>query len=100
MALLVVVISAVFSGAIGLAVGGLMGLMTSGNLPIAVGLMTGIPIFIITMAIPLGFLDGLRETYISSTWTLTYREARALESLDLELEADEPPPELDDPALA
>lgn len=94
-ALLVLVISAVFSGAIGLAVGGLMGLMIDGTLPIAVGLMTGIPIFIIMIVIPLGFIDGLRETYMSSTWTLTYREARALESLDLEFEGDEVFPELD-----
>jgi len=29
-------------------------------------------------AVPLTFLDGLKETFLSSTWTLTYRELRAL----------------------
>lgn len=82
--LIVLVISAVFAGAIGLTVGGLMGLVSHGALPVAVGIITGLPIFIITMIIPLGFLDGLRETYMSSTWTLTFREARALENLELE----------------
>lgn len=95
--LLVLIVAAVFSGAIGLGVGGLMGLFTDGALPIAVGLAAGIPIFILLMVIPLGFLDGLRETYMSTTWTLTYREARALESLNREFEADEPTPEMESP---
>jgi len=95
--LLVLIIAAVFGGAIGLAMGGLMGLFVSGALPIVVGLAIGLPIFIILMAVPLGFIDGLRETYMSTTWTLTYREARALERLDLEFEADEALPELETP---
>jgi hypothetical protein len=98
-AILVLIVSALFSGAIGLAVGGLMGLFTGGPLPIAVGLAAGIPIFILLMVIPLGFIDGLRETFMSSTWTLTYREACALESLDLKFEVDDAVPELDDPSL-
>ncbi len=93
--LLVVITSAVFSGAIGLAVGGLMGLISGGALPFVVGLAIGLPIFIILITVPLGFLDGLRETYMSTTWTLTYREARALESLSLGSEEDEPPLDLE-----
>jgi hypothetical protein len=30
---------------------------------------------------PLGFVGGLRETFVSSTWTLTYREVTTLERL-------------------
>jgi hypothetical protein len=96
-ALLVLITAAIFSGGIGLALGGLMGLFTGGALPIVVGLAIGLPIFIILMAVPLGFIDGLRETYMSTTWTLTYREVRALESLDLEFKEDEPFPELESP---
>ena len=97
-AILIFIISGLLGGAIGLAIGGLMSLVSQGALPIVVGVMAGLPIFIILMVIPLGFLDGLRETYMSSVWTLTYREARALESLELEelnleIEADESPSE-------
>jgi hypothetical protein len=100
--LLVLIASAVVSGAIGLAVGGLMSLVSAGALPIVVGLVVGLPIFITLMVIPLGFIDGLREVYMSSTWTLTYREARTLERLGLEklsteFEADGNLPELDTP---
>lgn len=95
--LIMLVTSAVFGGGIGLAVGGLMALVTKGALPIIVGVMAGLPVFFTLMIIPLGFLDGLREIFMSTTWTLTYREARALESLGLEklsteFEADEPLP--------
>ena len=44
----------------------------------------GLPIFILVMAAPWVFLDGLMEVFKSSTWTLTYRELRALESLEIE----------------
>ena len=77
--------------------GGLTGLILGGNLPIAIGIITGLPVFIIMMVIPMGFLDGLRETYMSSVWTLTYREARALENIDLELDDNEPFLKLDKP---
>jgi hypothetical protein len=92
--LIMLIISAVFGGVVGLAVGGLMAMITEGALPIIVGVMAGVPIFFIMMIVPLGLLDGLREIFMSTTWTLTYREARALgglrvESLDLEIDPDE-----------
>ena len=42
----------------------------------------GIPIFLMVVVAPLVFLGGLREVFQSSTWTLTYRELRALEQLE------------------
>ena len=90
--------AAILAGGVGLTVGGLTSLLTSGEmLPIIVGLTTGVPLFILLMVIPLGFLDGLRETYMSSTWTLTYREARALVNLDSKFDEENPIPELDSP---
>jgi len=41
----------------------------------------GLPIFILVMAAPLLFLNGLMKTFMSSTWTLTFREVQALESV-------------------
>jgi hypothetical protein len=40
--------------------------------------VSGGVVFIMVLAVPLVFLGGLKETYLSSTWTLTYRELRAL----------------------
>jgi hypothetical protein len=82
--LIVLVVAAIFGGGIGLVVGGLMTLAVKGPIPIIVGIIAGLPLFIVLMVVPLGFLDGLRETYMSTTWTLTYRETRALQSLDVE----------------
>jgi hypothetical protein len=42
-----------------------------------VAAVVGIPVFILVMAAPLSFLGGLFEVFLSSTWTLTYRELRA-----------------------
>ena len=92
---MVLLAAAILAGGIGLSVGGLTGLLTSGDLPVIVGLVTGIPLFILLMLIPLGFLDGLRETFMSSTWTLTYREACALDKLEPEFEEDIPLQESD-----
>lgn len=41
----------------------------------------GLPIFIFVIAVPLIFLGGLRETFQSSSWTLAYRELKALRSI-------------------
>jgi len=36
----------------------------------------------LVVGVPLAFLTGLRDTFVSSTWTLTYRDLLALESLE------------------
>jgi hypothetical protein len=57
--------------------GGLTGLAFEGPMPWIVAAVVGIPVFILVMAAPLSFLGGLFEVFLSSTWTLTYRELRA-----------------------
>lgn len=57
--------------------GGLTGLAFEGPTPWIVAGVVGIPIFILVLAAPLTFLGGLLEVFLSSTWTLTYRELRA-----------------------
>jgi len=42
---------------------------------------SGVTIFTLVLMVPLAVLGGLREVLQSSTWTLAYRELRALESL-------------------
>jgi hypothetical protein len=70
----------------GMALGGLpallVGMITSlfaqGTLPWILAISVGLPIFLIVLILPGGFISGLYETYKSSTWTLTYREVVAL----------------------
>jgi hypothetical protein len=45
--------------------------------PVVVGALVGVPIFILALAIPMTFVEGLKQTYFSTTWTLAYREIRA-----------------------
>ncbi|MBC8264113.1 MAG: hypothetical protein H8E47_08340, partial [Anaerolineales bacterium] len=60
--------------------GGLTGLAFEGAAPWIVAGAMGLPVFILVLAAPLAFLGGLFEVFLSSTWTLTYRELRAEEA--------------------
>lgn len=75
--ILLVVLGGVVGGLPGLLVGGLASLAFEGAVPWILGLALAIPIFILVLAAPLAFLGGLMEVFVSSTWTLTYRELRA-----------------------
>jgi hypothetical protein len=75
-------VGVVLGGASALLMGGLAGLAFDGATPWVVAGAVGIPIFILTLAAPLAFLGGLREVFLSSTWTLTYRELQTLESAE------------------
>ncbi|MBS3784735.1 MAG: hypothetical protein KGY78_09870 [Anaerolineae bacterium] len=68
----------------GLAAGGLASLATSGDTPVFVGLALGIPIFLLVLIAPLVVLGGLREAFVSSLWTLTFRELQGLERAEPE----------------
>ncbi len=43
----------------------------------------GALVFFAIMALPLFFVGGLKATYLSTAWTLTYRELAILETLDV-----------------
>ena len=77
--LLLLVVSGVLGGALALLAGGATGLAFEGAMPWIVGGVVGIPIFILAMVAPLSLLGGLFEVFMSSTWTLTYRELHAKE---------------------
>jgi hypothetical protein len=57
----------------------LTSLSTSGATPWIMGALAGLPIFTIVMISPMLFVSGLMEIYMSSIWTLAYRELRAME---------------------
>ena len=73
-AFLLLVVSGALGGLLALLAGGLTGLAFEGAAPWIVGGVVGIPIFILVLVAPLSFLGGLFEVFLSSTWTLTYRE--------------------------
>jgi hypothetical protein len=77
-----IMVGIVLGGLPGLLVGWIASLLAQGSFPAWIaGLVVGLPIFLSIVILPLLFIGGLIETYKSSTWTLTYREAVALESL-------------------
>jgi len=71
----------VLGGLPAVAAGGLAGLATTGDVPVFVALALGIPILLLVLVAPPLLLAGLREVFISSLWTLTYRELRDVESV-------------------
>jgi len=94
--ILLIIVGGVLGGLPALLIGGLASLFLEGAVPWILAAVVGIPIFILVIAVPWLFLGGLMEVFKSSTWTLTYRELRALESVETEPEQ---LPELDTPDL-
>jgi hypothetical protein len=76
--ILLIAVGVLLGGGLLLAVRGLTGLALSETAAWIVAGVAGGVLFILALAVPLTFLDGLKETFLSSTWTLTYRELRAL----------------------
>ena len=82
--ILLIVVGGVLGGIPALLVWGLSSLFLGGAMPYILAAIVGIPIFILVMSVPWLFLGGLMEVFKSSVWTLTYRELRALEGLEVE----------------
>jgi hypothetical protein len=82
--ILLIIAGSVLAGLPALLVGGLAGLVFEGPVPWVLAGTVGVSIFFLVVAAPWLFLGGLREVFLSSTWTTTYRDLRALESLQAE----------------
>jgi len=96
--ILVFLAALVIGGLPALLVGALTALFTQGNLPWILAAIVGVPIFMLVFIAPLAFLGGLVQTYTSTTWTLTFREAVALEAARKEKEMVSNQPEEISPA--
>ncbi|MGD2026175.1 MAG: hypothetical protein PVI99_00045 [Anaerolineales bacterium] len=79
-ALLAAVIGVLLSGGVTFLVGGEA--IQSGDPSMVWSIILGILLLVVVIGIPLAFLGGLRETYQSTSWTLTYREIRAIQALE------------------
>lgn len=77
--IILLLIAGLVGGVPGLLAGLLVSLFAEGALPIVVGLVVALPIFILLVSLPLLFINGLVHVFASTTWTLTYREMVALE---------------------
>jgi hypothetical protein len=77
---------------------GLGSVISSGATPWIIAGLLAFPVFLLAFIVPVGFVGGLRETFVSSTWTLTYREVTALERLDPERLAEALPEPEEKPA--
>ena len=74
--------AALLGGTVALLVHGLAGLVMGNLVAWIVAALVGVPVFFLVIAVPAAFLSGLKEVYMSSTWTLTYRELHALGKLE------------------
>jgi hypothetical protein len=78
--ILLITVASALGAVPALVVGGLASLFVQGAVPWVLGALVGFPIFILVVAAPWVFLGGLEDVFLSSLWTVTYRELRALES--------------------
>ncbi|MFN2285971.1 MAG: hypothetical protein ACK2UQ_16275 [Anaerolineae bacterium] len=95
---LLIAVGAVASGATGLIARGLIGLVMGDIAAWIVAALVALPIFILVIALPIAFLNGLKQVYLSNTWTLTYRELHALGQLKPLVEPVVPEPDILEPA--
>jgi hypothetical protein len=79
--LMMIIFAGISGGLFGLVGGGLTSIFSNGDKPIFVGVIIGVPIFLVLLITPLTFLTGLRDTYTSTVWTLSHREISLLESI-------------------
>ncbi len=80
--LLLIVVGGVLGGIPALIVWAVAQFFANGALPWILAALVGIPIFVMVLALPFLFLNGLMKVFESSAWTLTYRELLALEALE------------------
>jgi len=82
---LMLVVLALLIGAVpALLVGGVSGLLTSWPVGLVLGMLVVIPVFIVVVGAPQVALTTLATVFYSTTWTLTYRELKAIEGHDAE----------------
>jgi len=90
---LVLVFVALLAGGLpGLLVGGIAAFAATWPLGLLLGGLVFLPVFIVVIAVPNLALSTLATVYYSTTWTLTYRELRALDGGSLEAGGSDPEP--------
>lgn len=73
-------VGVIMGGLPGLLTGNLLTLLSTGATPVVVGAVLGGLILVAVLVAPLVWLDGMRQVFLSSMWTLTYRQLRQREA--------------------
>jgi hypothetical protein len=89
-AAVIFVLAALLGASAGLLVGGISSLALGGLAPWIVGALVGFPVFLLVLSAPLVFLGGLREVFLSSTWTVTYGQLLVQEQRNPASQVDKP----------
>jgi len=77
----IIIVAALIAGLPALLAGSIAGFFTQGTTPWIVAAIIGVPIFLVAVIIPGALIGGWQKVFSSSAWTLTYREALALEQI-------------------
>lgn len=77
----IIVVAALVAGLPALLAGSIAGIFAEGNTPWIVAAIVGAPIFLMAVITPGALIGGWQEVFSSTVWTLTYREALALEQM-------------------
>lgn len=85
--ILLIGVATLVGGLSGGIVAGMSSLFSSGDLSVILALAIGIMLFILVLLAPLIFLQGLREVFLSSLWTLVYRSVRSPEEIRLNMKS-------------
>ncbi len=76
--ILLVAFGLVLGGLLALGLGSLLALVLTKATAWTIAMVTGTVLFVLSVALPIIFLGGLREVFRSSAWTLTFHEAVAV----------------------
>jgi hypothetical protein len=79
--LAIVVVAALAGGLPALLIGSISAIFTQGAIPWLAGGLVGLPIFLMIVIVPALLIGGWQKIYVSSVWTLAYREMTALGKL-------------------
>lgn len=82
--LLLIAAALLLGGLPGVAAGGLAERFTTEDTAVMIGLLLGVPLFLLIFIGPLLLLEGLREVFLSTLWTLTYNALPGLERVETE----------------
>ena len=91
--LLLIGVGMMLGGLPGLLVGNLATLSATGATPVLIGVAVGGLVLILILTAPLVWLDGMRQVFLSSIWTLTYRQINDRETVAQETSPERPAPE-------
>jgi len=75
-----IILGALLASVPGLILGFISSLFLTSYWPIVIGVVFGLPLFILVAALPLFILGSLAQVFRSTSWTLVFRELRSMES--------------------